>query len=157
MANTYARGTSVSASQSRNEIEKTLSRYGASSFGFAQDHDRAMIAFTAHQRSIRMIFPLPSRDAFTRTPTGRTRTAKATTDAHDQAIREQWRAIALVIKAKLQAVESGIVSFEQEFAMFTVLPDGSTVGDHVLPAIDTAYTSGQIAPLIPRRAIEGGT
>lgn len=33
----------------------------------------------------------------------------------EQACRQAWRALALVIKAKLEAVDAGIVTFEEEF------------------------------------------
>lgn len=157
MNTTYAQGTTVTPQRSRDEIEKTLTRYGADSFGFAQETGRAMIAFAAHGRSIRMIFPLPVSDDYARTQTGRVRVESARKEALAQGIREQWRAIALVVKAKLQAVESGVITFEEEFALFTVLPDGSTVGEHVLPAIESAYSTRQVPSIIPRRAIEGGT
>lgn len=154
---TYASQTSVPTSRSRDEIEKTLTRYGASGFAFAQEQGRAMIGFIAHERTVRIMLPLPDPDDYSRTATGRARTKKAQQEAYEQALRQRWRSLALVVKAKLQSVESGIVSFEQEFAMHMVLPDGTTVGEHVLPAIDSAYQTGQVGGLIPRRAIESGT
>lgn len=68
--------------------------------------------------------------------------------AYDQALRQRWRAMYLVIKAKLEAVESGIVSFEEEFAVYTVLPDGKTVGQHVLPSIEQAYEANTVPLLL---------
>jgi hypothetical protein len=41
----------------------------------------------------------------------------------------------LSIKAKLEAVETGIESFEIAFMPYVVLPDGKTVAEHVLPAL----------------------
>lgn len=49
-----------------------------------------------------------------------------------QACRQRWRALALCIKAKLEAVECGIVSFEQEFLAHFQMPDGRTIGDHII-------------------------
>jgi hypothetical protein len=65
----------------------------------------------------------------------------------------------MAIKAKLEVVESGIVSFEDEFAVHMVLPDGSTVGQWLAPQIDEAYRTGRMPELLPgaeRLAIEGG-
>lgn len=153
---TYAAQTNVPVSRSRDEIEKTLTRYGATGFAFAQEDARAMVGFVAHERTIRMIVPLPQLQEFSTTATGRSRTKKSQQDAYEQALRQRWRSLALIVKAKLQSVESGIVSFEQEFAVHMVLPDGTTVGDHVLPAIDTAYRTGQVGGLIPQRALGTG-
>jgi hypothetical protein len=64
-----------------------------------------------------------------------------------------------VIKAKLVVVTSGIVNFEEEFAMHMVLPDGSRVSDHVVRAIREAYETGTPPPrfgLSQARAITAG-
>lgn len=147
----YASQTTVSAEKSRGEIERTLTRYGATGFAYAWDGDHAMIAFTACNRQVRFLLPLPDRNHpdFTKTPQGKVRAAAAAETAYEQATRQKWRALALVIKAKLEAVESGIVTFEDEFAMNFVLPDGTTVRDHVRPAIEEAYETGTVPALLP--------
>ena len=149
MSGTYASQTSVSSEKSRNEIEKTLIRYGATSFAYGWQDTAAMIGFKAHDRNIRLVLPMPDRAAFTHTPTGRRRSSASEVDkAFEQAVRQKWRALALVIKAKLEAVESGIVTFEDEFAMHMVLPGGRTVAEHVLPAIASAYDTGTVPELL---------
>jgi hypothetical protein len=67
--------------------------------------------------------PLPDRTkkAFTHMETGKRRTETQAQRAWEQAVRQRWRALVLVIKAKLEAVESGITSFEDEFLAHTVL------------------------------------
>jgi hypothetical protein len=80
---------------------------------------------------------MPSRDdrEFTHYKRGAhneyARTADAAEKAWEQVTRQRWRALALVIKAKLEAVTSGISTFEAEFLANTMLPDGRTVGDVV--------------------------
>lgn len=154
MTPTYASGTDVSSSRSREEIERTVAKFGADQFISGFDKDRAMVAFTINGRQVRFILPLPDRNdpAFAKTPTGQKRTANAAAKAWDQSVRESWRALAAVIKAKLIAVDAQIVSFEQEFAMHMVLPNGSTVAEAVLPAIERAYATGGTPNLL---AIEG--
>lgn len=61
------------------------------------------------------------------------RTAAAATKEYEQAGRQRWRALALVIKAKLEAVGTGIVTFEEEFLAHIVLPSGRTVTQDVTP------------------------
>ena len=63
-------------------------------------------------------------------------------------MRQKWRALALIVKAKLEAVESGIVTFEEEFAMHMILPDGRRVAEHVMPAIEQSYASGNVPPML---------
>jgi hypothetical protein len=61
---------------------------------------------------------------------------------------ERWRALLLIVKAKLEAVDSGIVTFEQEFLPHIVMPGGHTVYEATAPAIERAYVSGQVTPLL---------
>lgn len=141
----YAADTSVSADASRSEIERTLQRYGADSFMYGWDENRALVMFRMQERHIRFVLEMPDRqaDEFWVTPARRTRRSPDQAQkAWEQATRQKWRALALVIKAKLEAVESGITEFEDEFGMHTILPDGSVVRDHVRPAIVQAYETG---------------
>jgi hypothetical protein len=55
--------------------------------------------------------------------------------AWEQACRSRWRALALIIKAKLEAVDLGITSVEKEFAPDMVMGDGRTVYEQMLAAI----------------------
>lgn len=148
---TYASRTDVAPGRSREEIERTLTRYGATAFVFGQDSSRAVVGFVAHDRQVRFIVPIPDRSdpKYRLTPTGRRRTDDAVLREWEQENRQVWRAVLLMVKAKLEAVETGIVSFDQEFAMHYVLPDGRTVAEHVEPAITAAYESGDVPQLLP--------
>lgn len=153
----YAEGTSVPSSRSRDEIERTLTRYGASQFAYAWQEGRALIGFVLNGKQVRLVLPLPDRTAreFTHTPTrGTLRSPAQQEEAYEQAVRQKWRALALVVKAKLEAMESGISTFEREFLPDLVLPGGQTVGECVLPQIEEGYRSGIMPPLLP--AIGGG-
>src|SRR5580700_3227660 len=125
----YAASTEVSSDRSRSEIERTLRRYGATAFAYGWEGNMAQIGFKLASRQIKFRLPLPdpaSRE-FTLTPTGRDRSASAAEEAYEQAVRQRWRALALVIKAKLEAVEAGISTVENEFLANIALPDGRTV------------------------------
>lgn len=149
---TYAKDTNVSSELSRLEIEKTLVRYGASGFAYATQTGRAMIAFMLEGRQVRFILPLPdiNADEFRYTPTKRIeRSEKAQFDAWEQECRRCWRALLLVVKAKLEAIETGISTFDSEFMANIVLPSGETVGDWMEPQIEKAYLTGQIPEMLP--------
>jgi len=147
----YAQATTVSSDKSRAEIEATLRRYGATSFMYGSAPDRAVIAFEAFDRRVKFELPLPSQmeRQFVMTPGGKkTRTPAQAVAAWEQACRQKWRALALCIKAKLEAVESGITTFEAEFLAHIVLPNGRTVHDEVAPTVSIAYQSGKVVPLL---------
>lgn len=150
MAGTYAQGTSVDSAKSRAEIERTLDRYGATQFAYASSADKAMVEFIMADRRVRFVLALPDKNdrEFRLTETGRTRTAESARTAYEAATRQKWRALALVVKAKLEAVESGIAEFEAEFAANIVLSDNRTVYDHIKPSIAENYRTGNIQPLM---------
>lgn len=133
----YANDTSVSVGRSRAEIEEILTRYGADRFGYIQGSDAAQVMFLFHGWAVRFTVPLPSKDEFRTTPGGRRRRSEAdTAKAWEQACRQRWRALALAIKAKLEAVECGITTFEEEFLAHLVLPTGETMGQYALPRLE---------------------
>lgn len=124
----YAKRTQVPISRSRSEIETTISRYGADQFGSAFSTDRAMVQFRLGQKDkqwvIRFILPLPHEDA------------------QDQ--RQRWRALSLVIKAKLESVESGIATIEQEFLANIVAPSGQTMAEILVPQLKGMREQGRL-------------
>lgn len=151
----YAEGTTVTPERSQQEISATLRKYGAQSFVYGWDDNRAMIQFTAHERHIRFLLDLPHPDdpEFRTTATGRTRANPDS--AYEGEIRRRWRALNLAIKAKLESVETGIATFEEEFMAHIVMPDGKTVAQHLVPKIEAAYRSGGMPPSL--LAIEGAS
>lgn len=127
----YAADTSVPIDRSRGEIEAMLSRRGATAFGYGQEGGRAAIMFRLPTCSVRIELKLPAAKEFAVSDGGRTRKQTAQQQAWAQACRARWRALALVIKAKLVAVDAGITTVEEEFQANLVLPDGRRVGDVV--------------------------
>ena len=148
----YAAETKVPPERTRADIAAVLAKYGASAFMFGMQPRRAMIVFELRNRRIKFELELPheSDPEFVRTPgRGQVRSLAARRAACEQAIRQRWRALYLVIKAKLEAVESGISEFDEEFLAHIVLPNGQTVGQFMLPQVDTAYATGEMPALLP--------
>lgn len=150
----YAANTEVSSEKSRAEIERTLTRYGADGFMYGWQGAQALIAFRMNNRQIKFVLPMPDRanPEFTTYQRGY-RTVERTPDAAaklwEQACRQRWRALALVVKAKLEAVECGISEFDDEFMANIVMPDGLTVGQWARPQIKEMYLTGNMPPLLP--------
>ena len=149
----FANNTSVSVERTKAEIERLLARYGATQFASGWDRGWAHIGFTISNRTIRVTLPLPdvADKRFQMTPGGRKRRAPADQErAWEQACRSRWRALLLVIKAKLEAAASGISTIEDEFLAWTVLPGGhgQTIGDELRPQIAARIIDGRVAPLL---------
>ena len=147
----YAKDTKVSESRSREEIERTLQRYGADQFMYGWDAQTAILRFRVNNRHVEFKTEMPSRSdpEYTKTPTGKTRTQTAAIAEWEKACRQRWRALALVIKAKLESVESGIEVFEEAFMPQILLPTGGSVGAFMMPQIERAYETSQMPSLLP--------
>lgn len=148
----YAENTSVPSERSRAEIEQILRRYSATAFSYGWDQSRAVIMFELAGRRIRFDLPMPDPNdrQFTHTPSrGQKRSPAQQEQAYEQSVRQRWRALALVIKAKLEAVEAGITEFEDEFLAHVVLPNGERVGNWLRPQIARAYDTGSMPAMLP--------
>jgi hypothetical protein len=156
---TYAAGTEVSTDRSMAEIRRTLQRWGATQFMWGESGEQSMVAFQMRGRQVRFVVPMPDKEAkefkWTNHASPRRRTVNQQIEAYEQAVRQRWRALNLVIKAKLEAVEAQISTFEAEFLANTVLPNGRTVAEEIEPDIAHAYETQQMPELLPQlKAIE---
>lgn len=108
-------------------VETTLTRYGADALLSGFEPGTAWVQFRAAGRIVKFAAPLPVRDKY------------RTERQFEQAGRTRWRALLLVIKAKLESIESGIESFDEAFLPHIVLPDGQTVKRWLEPQIKVAF------------------
>ncbi len=113
----YAKNTTVSIPRSKAQIEETLLRYGIEEFGIGVSPRGAGIIFKNEGKVYKINVPEPPRYEYT------------SDSKYEQARRQRWRILLLSIKAKLEEIEAGLKSFEDQFLADMALPDGSTVGD----------------------------
>lgn len=130
----FAANTTVPVEKSRAEVERLCMRYGCSQFMSGVDYENhtARVQFKAKERVIRFELTLPDRKDYRQER------------AFEQASRTKWRALLLVIKGKLESVEAGIATFEEEFMPFIVMPNDLTLGVILSPMIEAAYTDGKM-------------
>jgi hypothetical protein len=145
----YAATTTVSSNKSRDEIERTLTRYGADQFMYGWQDGSAVIAFRANERRVRFMLPLPDRNAKEFTHHDRGRASSRRRSALRASDPPTLAGARLVIKAKLEAVEAGISEFEDEFLAHVMLPTGQTVGEWMRPQVAEVYLTGRMPPLLP--------
>lgn len=144
----YASSTSVPVERSRAEIERLLKKFGATRLVSGWDDTIARVAFEIFDRRVRFSIDIPKVEDFQLSPKGRKRSPQDQKLAHEQELRRRWRSLVLVLKAKLEAVESKISTFEEEFLAFIILPSEETVGEWLLPLIDRAYDTKKMPPLL---------
>lgn len=147
----YAQKTTVSTENSCVEIMRIVTRYGATGFGVDFVGGKSIIGFRMQGKFIRLALSMPDANSkeIQYTPAGRYRPESQRKSALEQAMKQRWRVLALVVKAKLEAVESGITTIEQEFFGSLLLPNGKTVQEHVGPMVEHAYQTGVISALLP--------
>lgn len=145
----YAVATEVSVEKSQAEIQRMLTRAGATKFMTGFDDAQAMMMFVLRSRTFKFVLPLPDRksDEFQKRRVTAYSSRKATPEEAykkwEQACRSRWRCLALAIKAKLEAVAIGLTTFEQEFLAFIMTDDGRTVGERIIPQLEDATASGK--------------
>lgn len=112
----YAYGTKVSVQSSQFEIQRILSRFKASGFAFMQEPGsrKAMVLFQVKDRRIRFDVPEPTNAR-----------SRAPADLDLETMR-LWRSLAMAIKSKLDIIESGIATFEEEFLPYTLVNGNET-------------------------------
>lgn len=125
----YAERTTVSIPDTVIEIARVVRKYDGSQFVHMQAEDALLVGFTKDERQARFLIPLDPKDM--------------------QASRSRARSLLLVIKANLEAVASGVQTFEDAFLANIVMPDGKLLSQHVRPRIATAYKTRELPPLLP--------
>jgi hypothetical protein len=139
----FAEGTTVPVDRSRAEIERLLEKHGAKERGVMLGERVATVFFRAHNRNVLFRLPMPDDKWRRTTPKGTPRYTSENERAQER--RRRWRALGLVIKAKLESVASGIEMFEDAFLAQIVVPGGApgeTVADRIREQIARAYEGG---------------
>lgn len=141
----YARGTTVTVPSTQQELAAVFSRYGVDTYGFGATPGQAVVQFEVKSLPIRVAIPLPPRPAMERVRNPKTgRDVDAMTRWATE-VREAWRALLLLVKSGLEAIERGITSADRVFMAWLVTPDGRTLDDHVLPAYLQSLATGRLA------------
>lgn len=151
----YAQNTKVPVERSQAELVALLRKHGATSHAFGVSNGVARVMFEINERRVRFELKVPQpSDYGSKMPSQvkwksleyRNRWCHAQAD---QVERQRWRALILVVKAKLELIAEGMSTIESEFLAQIVLPDGRLVGDWLAPQIAAAYDTGKMPPLLP--------
>ena len=139
----YASTTTVSVEKSRAEIDTLLGKHKASHRGIQVNEELGMaqIAFVIQGRKYRLDVPLPKENKM------------ELRRRYEQECRSRWRAILLMLRAKLELVEIGVSTVEREFLADMVLADGQTMHIALAQAIKRGLETGE-APIL---ALSEGT
>ena len=144
MTNRYAAGTTVTPEKSRDELYRTLKRYGATETLVYEAERLLRVGFAYRGRKIAIPFALPARRDF------------PTQAGHDREVRRRWRVLLLLLKSRLESVEEGAEDVDEAFMPYLMLPgSGAIVADEVKPKVAEAYRTGEAPELLPRLPAPG--
>jgi len=142
MATNYVRGASITCAASRAEIQDMLTSHGATGFRCASRDGGTAIAFTAGHRRFRFAYTPPGGEKTGTDSRMQPRKTPPGSRSPEEASRRYWHKLSLLIRAKLDAVDEGIATFEEEFLAYMLLPGGDTVLQGVQPGVTRAYAAG---------------
>lgn len=112
----YAKNTTVAASKTKVQIQELLIDWGIVEFFFATNVRGEGIGFSFEGRLYNWNVLMPD--------------SKGLTDKqYQQAVRQRWRILYMGLKMKLEEIDSGSETFEDQFLSKMVLPNGGTVSD----------------------------
>lgn len=131
----YASETTVTVDKTIGDLRKIVSRYGATEYGVFTSEMTGGVMFTLKERRIKISMIMPTKEESRIDSAGRR--MQFNQQRYDKQIRQRWRALLLVVTAKLEGVQSGIETVEQAFMPYLLLPNGSTVGEAVLTQIQS--------------------
>jgi hypothetical protein len=140
----YAEGTTVPVEKSIAEIVGLVKKAGAERVAQFDDPDFFAVQFQIRERMVRFRVNLPTiADMPTRDGRGCSLSPAQRSAKRDQSHRQRARALLLVIKAKLESIESGVETFEEAFLANVVMANGQTLYERVREPLAMEYQTGQ--------------
>ena len=129
------------------EIERMLLQHGATGFmGGYSESQGALIVCEMDGLRLKFDIPMPT-EADVRI--GKRRPVAQLRTAMEREWKRRWRALHLIVKAKLEVTASGERTIEHEFMADVMLPDGrTTVGQAVAGKLRLAADSGKLPGLL---------
>jgi hypothetical protein len=120
----YAAGTKVSVESSRAEISGILTKHGVKRQGWYGDEEIGdELRFELQGGQYRLTVKKPTLEEVRKLNPNSSYLA----DRMDDEWRRRWRATVLLLKAKLEFIDAGDTSLDQELLAYRVLKDGRTL------------------------------
>jgi len=118
MSNRYAERTRVTAAKSRADIEAELSKHDCDKIAVMSSATEIVFAFIKDAIQYKTGIDFPADDAREK--------------------KRRLRTLFAYIKARLNAVEDGLVTFEQEFVGEVVTANGHTIREQALEQVQSS-------------------
>lgn len=129
----YAEGTQVTVESSRGEITGILAKHGVERMGWSSSPAGDQLLFELHGGTYRLSMDKPTADRML----GRDGPSYAYPQNVDWEAKAKaewrriWRANVLLLKAKLEFIDSGDTTIDRELLPYRVLKGGQTVEEAI--------------------------
>ena len=103
------------------ELERLLLGHDVTVFGYERAGDLAIVRFVLNEHKLRLVVKMPdwNDDTYVYTPSRHEpRSITARRQLYWADVSKTWKAMKNLIAAKLEGVEMGITTFEDEFRQF---------------------------------------
>lgn len=148
----YAENTTVQVEKSLSEIVALIKKAGGARIAQMEDIDALAVQFFLSDRMLRFRVPVPTADDIPKNNDGNNRFIEVSLEVRqrkaDAIRRQRARALLLVIKAKLESVESGVETFDEAFLPNIVMSDGYTVWERIGEPLALEYQTGKPMPFL---------
>lgn len=131
----YAYGTKVTVETSRGEITGILAKHGVDTMAWGTNPVGDQLQFELGGHRFRFLIAKPSLDDAKAAYLDAGKSEWGWNHQADQAgalaaeWRRRWRAHVLLIKAKLEFIDSGDTTLEREFMPYMLVAGGATLGE----------------------------
>lgn len=132
----YAKTTTVSVEKSKVQIQRLLTDWGITEFYFGTSIRGDGIGFSWNGRTYKWNVKMAKQEGLTE-------------KQQQQVKRQRWRLFYMSLKMKLEEIDGGDETFEDQFLAKMCLPDGSTVSDFMkLPENVTLLSQAKMPKLL---------
>jgi len=150
MTRTAYEETSVSVETSQAQIRKLLQKFGVERMRYTSLPSEALLEFVRMDKGKAIPYRITIRPKL--------KYGRNVDKDLDRAERQVWRVVMWWLKAKLEAIEFGLLEFEREMLPFMLISDSqghtSTVGDVLPKHLEGALSPGEdpfqgVRPALP--------
>jgi len=125
----YAKDTDVPVSRSKLHIERLLTDWGIEEYFFGTSSRGDGIGFKFSDKTYKLSVPVAN-------------------DCSEKTRRQMWRILFMSLKMKLEEIDAGLITFEDQFLSQMALPNGSTVGQFMKLPENIALLNKSEMPLM---------
>jgi hypothetical protein len=147
--NSYASGTKVSEAKSHFELQQLFKKFGCEGTGYMEHEDETRLMFA--KDGVTYKFTLRFPDGESQIKVGSNYRPGTHGSKLDYERARKMRALVMIVKAQLVAIEEGIATWDDMFIGQTVTDNGQTIAERWGPQVTQKCLEGVYPSVLPGR------